>query len=321
MDAIIREISFEEYQARTSAWDKTFPYSPDSVVAVKELAFGCLGETSSKVSLWFDLPEPTTLTNQEIKRHKRNKHRKLLETPARDTSSRLSPFPGMKDAVGIKDSSQTLFENHCNKPFFHMQPYGNDSSVFHLIQLILKHRIAILLQRKYGDAVDTGKFLTVEEVELKAMFQNVKKDVEIWKWPVTKGRERIGAETTVPSCNANYEPSKESVVSCLWKGLVKSTSPQSLDNPERGSNEEKKCRRLPVFKELSKGKSIQGMGGQRLTHIKTYSDKSKDEANEVWKTIIGDNSGGWNLIKDHYLGAHETLVNKDKNMPLSAAIG
>lgn len=301
----------EEYRGRTSVWNKKYPYCPHNVVSIHELAFGCLGETTSKVSLWIDLPEPVSLTNQDIKRHKRNRQRKLAGSIGPVESLKLSPYPGSRYLGEVKESSRLCFENHCHKPFIHMQPIGNNAAAFHLIQLILKHRLSVLLRRKYNsDSLETKESIAHEEMKLQGLFLNMRNDVNKWKWPVTSGREHVSTETSVPHCSAHYEPNEASHVSNLWKSLLKHTSRHQDDD------DKSKRSRLAVFKTLAKGRSIQGDGDKRLPHIKSRAESLHFVSNEAWDTIIGEDSiGGWNLIKDHYLD--ETKRNKDKNMPLS----
>lgn len=280
---------------------------------VKELAFGCLGETSSKVSLWFDLPEPVHLTNQEIKRHKRNRQRKLVESSGRYPKLKSSPFPG---ASNDNESTTLSFEKHTLRPFFHMRTYGNNPVAFRLICSTLKHRISVLLRRKYShvhDMMHVRESLLKEEERLQCLFRNLVKDMNEWKWSVSKGREKVLPETDVPRCSAEYEPSKESIASCLWEGFVKSTSSPSSQNVDP------KCSRLRIFKNLSKGRSHKGVVDDRLIQLKSQGEKNIN--NNAWETIFGDeSSGGWNLIKGYYLlDANETK--KDKSMPLSPSHG
>ena len=324
-DSIFREITLEEYEGCKSASNKKFPYCPDEVVVVQELAFGCLGETSSKVSLWFDLPEPIVLTNQEIKRHKRTRQKKLLENNCRNAKLKPSPFPDSRIYSDAKESTNVSFESHCHKPFFHMRPFANDPAAFRLIKLMLKHRVSVLLLRKDHNSrthlnIEARELIMKEEARLQVLFQNLMNNMNHWKWPVSKGREKISAETSIPPCNTKYEPSKTSHASCLWDSFLKSISSPQCDQKVI-QNKEPERSRLPVFQKLSKGQSLEGEAGNKPFHIKSQSDEYGNIANDAWKTILGiESNGGWNLIQEHYLGPNDSKV-QDKNMPLSPPHG
>ena len=303
----------KEYQGRASVWNKNYLYSPNDIVVVKELAFGCLGEAASKVSLWFDVPEPIALTNQEIKRHKRNKQKKLLDTTIPDTPS---PFPG---DVHMKHIQNQSFESHSLKPFFHMQPVDNDYSGFHLITSILEHRVSSLLLKKFSrHSIEARVSLSKQDKILQGRFQKLQKNIELWKWPTSNGREKICTETLVPHCSAPYQPNQQAPVSNIWNSFL-SSAPIQLSDTDHDKDSMKAARhKLEVFKLLSKGKSVTSEANQILPHIKSCVRNDKVLANEAWQSIIGDDStGGWNLIKDHYLDGTEIQTNKDANMPLS----
>lgn len=324
IDSMIREISQEEYKGWNNTWDKQHPYNPNDVVVVRELTFGCLGEPASKVSLWFDLPEPTALSNHEIKRLKRNRQRKLLANACHDIMFKPSPFPGARSSAGENRSFNSSFETHAHKPFFHMRPTSNDPVAFHLIQSILKHRISVLLLRKYShvnDRVNTKESHLEQEARLQVLFTNIKKDIKRWKWPVPEERAKVCAETLVPPCSTMYNPSKETVAGCIWEGFLKSKTSLSGSQPaqvEKGHSRS----RLSVFRTLSQGRSVNGSMDNILPHIRSEANKELSKPNDAWLMALGqdESDNGWNLIKEHYLGANETN-HKDKSLPLSPPHG
>lgn len=137
-----------------------------------------------------------------------------------------------------------------------------------------------------------------------------------WKWPVSKGRENISVETSVPPCNTKYNPSKSSIASCLWDGFIMSISSPQCDQKEI-KNKGMERSRLPTVQQLSKGQSLEAGADNNLTHIKSHGLEDENIIDDAWETIIGIKSnGGWNLIQNHYLGSNEPKV-KDKNMPLT----
>ena len=315
IDSIIREITSQEYEGRTSAWNKKYPYTPNKVVAVKELTFGCLGEPSSKVSLWFDLPDPILLSNQEIKRFKRNRQRKLQESDRNVNAPKSSPFPGGKY---VSETYNKSFESHPHKPFFHMRPVENDTTTLNLIKDILNHRILVLQRKMFHKSKSlTGNQLSNLEIEaqLESRFQRIKNDMLYWQWPVSKGRETINANTSVPSCGAKYHPSKCTNASKVWESFL-----QTIDSPN--SDEKPEKLRLAVFSSLSNGVSIKGSKIHVLPHIKSNSSDDNISDNEAWKYISGaSRNSEWNLILAHYLSDSEKPCYKDTNMPLSPPQG
>ena len=302
IDSIVREITSQEYEGRTSAWNKKYPYTPNNVVSVKELTFGCLGEPSSKVSLWFDLPDPILLSNQEIKRFKRNRQRKLQESDGKNHSAKSSLFPGGKY---VSENYNKSFESHPHKPFFHMRPVENDITTLNLIKDILTHRILVLLRRKFHKSKSyTGRQCSNLDIEaeLESRFQRIKKDMLYWQWPVSKGRETINANTSVPSCGAKYHPSKYTNASRMWEGFL-----QSIDSSN--SDEKPEKRHLAVFSSLSHGVSLKGSKIHVLLHIKSNKNNDDVSKNEAWKYISGaGRNSEWNLILDHYNSEYEKHI-------------
>ena len=50
----VKEISEKEYNARNSPWKLPYPYTPQDIIIVREIAFP-VGDSSSKVSFCFDI--------------------------------------------------------------------------------------------------------------------------------------------------------------------------------------------------------------------------------------------------------------------------
>jgi hypothetical protein len=77
-DAIVQEISLDEYVARLTPWSQTgVPYSPFKVVRGHEVAFSPKGDTACNFSIWFD-EEPVRLEQTQIKRSRRIKQVRSL---------------------------------------------------------------------------------------------------------------------------------------------------------------------------------------------------------------------------------------------------
>lgn len=53
---IVKEISLEEYTARTTPWsDSEYSFNPGKVVTAHEIAFAPKGDNSANISVWFDV--------------------------------------------------------------------------------------------------------------------------------------------------------------------------------------------------------------------------------------------------------------------------
>ena len=146
-----------------------------------------------------------------------------------------------------------------------------------------------------------------------SIFNKIKQDMRKWKWPVSKGKENVCAETPVPRCSSEYNPSDESVSKTIWDCFLRSAPSLSNSSTENGSSNSP----LSVFRDLSKGCSVEGAVDNKLPHIKSHSDTNCGKSsNEVCESIFGnDDSNGWNLIREHYLGNNDSNQ-KDKNLPL-----
>ena len=321
---IIREINADEYEGSKSFWNKKFPYTPEEVVVVQELAFGCAGEAASRLSLWFDLCGLTQLSAQEIKRFKRTKQRNKASTS--NQLRKVTPYPGSNGIMpNLRESSSSSngrtkapssFDTHPHKPFFRMQPASNDPSSFSLIHQMLIHRISVLIQREFrafrGTESEVRHFVTSQDSKLRETFEQLSVVSKTWKWPITKGREQVTAETPVPKCSSKYTPTSTATISNIWDGFI------SAGIYETGTSEKQPSRsRLGVLHALSETRSI-GKGETLIPHIESQINRND---NDAWKSIILDSNDhtDWKVIKDHYLEA--TGKSRDKCMPLSSANG
>ncbi len=300
IDSIVREITFEEYEGQRT-------HSPNTVVAVKELTFGCLGEQSSKVSLWFDLPDPVLLSDHQIKRFKRDR-KKRQENSRYNVATKTSPFPGAKY---VNDNRNVAFESHVHKPFFHMRPISNDSTTMGLVKDILMHRISVL------SGTGTISSHKDSEAELENRFHRIKKDMLRWQWPVSKGREQTDANTPIPSCGSNYSPSEDTAVHQIWESYLGTMKPSNSKEARKRSSRSQ----LPVLSALSNGISTNCSKDQRCPHIKLNISSKDVSSNEAWKYISGDTKESvWSEIMVCYLKKNE-LSNKDASLPLSPPHG
>ncbi len=67
-NAVVEEISYEEYRARTTPWSNTgMLYNPRMFVTAHDVAFAPKGEHCANVSIWFDAL-PIRLEQSQIKR-------------------------------------------------------------------------------------------------------------------------------------------------------------------------------------------------------------------------------------------------------------
>ena len=77
---VVREISLDEYRARTTPWSQTgVPYTPLKIIHAHEVAFAPKGDPTSNFSVWFD-EEPIKLEQTQIKRSRRMKQVSLTLT-------------------------------------------------------------------------------------------------------------------------------------------------------------------------------------------------------------------------------------------------
>ncbi len=337
VDSIICEITAEEYRESKAMYNSKFQHpTRDEVVMVRELAFGCAGEPSSRLSLWFEIHDihVVELTPQEVKRFKRSKQR--MKAHHASNTKKLSPYPDSCKIVPLSQvrghtlSARTKappsFVNHPHKPFFYVQPASSEPKTLGLIREMILHRISVLIQREYraysGTETKVRDNITAEDKKLRETFQNIKAAYVKWNWPVTDGRDQVTDKTPVPKCSSRYTPKPSSAVSRIWDGFLQADMfDQGIDkihNNEVVTSQSK----LSVFRDLSMSRVVNEDVRETMTMIPCISNNfDEDTSNDAWKSILLDCDAyeDWEIIKDHYLEANR--LKKDKCMPLGSANG
>ena len=314
-DHFVHEISKEEYQGYRNFWDKKSCYRPNDVVMVTELAFGCAGESESKLSLWIDLPTITSPSQKEIKQHKREKQRQCKTSKTSAPEKMFTPFPGC-DENGTKS-----FQNHPFKPFFHMQTHS--TTAYNLTQSILSHRIRVLTS-KVCPSID-NILLHEEENELEEAFQNLKTDSISWHWPVSEGRDNVTKETPIPKCQDKYQPTESSShASTIWQSFQRNLpaiqETDSLDYDAKNTTD-----RLRIFRKLATG--CRDKNDCKLPNIKHFSANDNRmnllTKSETWKSLLHNSPDhrDWQMVQVHYLSSKAPNNTKEKGMPLSPTQG
>ena len=298
IDRMAKGISKEDYDAAKMMYNDNTAFKRDEVTVVQELAFGLCGEPASRVSLWFDLAnnEMTELSPQEVKKLKRCKQRSKGATDG----SQIMCYPGsewanMDSAQETRHSSSRImvsssfaqetrhsssrvmvsssFDTHPHRPFFRVEPVINDTIAVSLIQSILNHRITVLLQREYraysGEETVVKQFIAAQDTENKAFFRNINNSANAWEWAVTKDRQHVNEETSVPKTLTNYTPSSPSHVTPIWNGFL---------HEMKRSDEKNTSKRLPVFKKFHGSERSIG-GNATMPHINNATKNSSGDEN------------------------------------------
>jgi hypothetical protein len=304
----VKEISKEEYDVAKKWYNEDATYKSDQVIVVQELAFGCVGEQTSRVSLWYDLPEVTELSPQEVKRLKRNKQRS--KGPNSEGPHNVTCYPGYERtcsnmwserSCSARIRTATSFDSHPHKPFFRVEPVTKCSEAVELVRKVLYHRISVLIQREYraysANESVVKEIIISQDAKLEKMFQNIKKDVEMWQWPVSKGREIITEETKVPKTLTEYNPSSHSQVTPIWEGFLSLLKLRG--NNSAASSCEPSDTALPIFQKLAKSEKVNH--SKALPHI-TSQSKNRTE-NDFMESFFCD----WNQISAHYVDGNNTL--------------
>jgi hypothetical protein len=290
IDCIVKEIPKKDYDAAKMIYNANALYDRNEVIVVQELAFGLCGEPASRVSLWFDLAndDMAELSLQDIKklkrgnqRNTRTKARKILCYPGSD-------LPRSDYALEHSGSSRVMasssFDTHPHRPFFRVEPVMGDTVAMSLVQSILNHRIAVLLQREYrvykGEDAMVKAFVAIQDSDNKELFRNIKKCAAEWQWPVAKGRQNINKETSVPKTLTDYTPSSPSHVTPLWNGF--------LDEMKKSERKITTKKRLPIFKTIHSSPE----SNLSLPHIKG----SKNHVDDTLETFYEN----WELVSNFY---------------------
>ncbi len=308
-----------------------FQHPREEVIVVRELAFGCAGEPSSRLSLWFEIRDihVVKLTPQEVKRFKRSKQRvkahrtsikKLSPYPE---SCKIVPFPQVRGhALSTRTKAHPTFVNHPHKPFFYVQPASSEQKSLRLIREMIFHRISVLIQREYraylGTETKVRDDITAKDAKLREGFQQIKAAYVKWNWPVTHGRDQVTDKTPVPKCSSRYTPKPSSVVSRIWDGFLQAQGDDNIHKNEVATSQSKLC----VFRDLSMSRAVDKNVRESATLIPCIANNFDDEtSNDAWKSILldSDSNDDWQIIKDYYLEANR--LKKDKCMPLGSANG
>lgn len=279
------------------------------MIVVQEIAFGCFGEQASRVSLWYDLPEITELSPQEVKRLKRNKQRN--KGPNAESPNNMTCYPGYERtcsntwserSYSMRVRTATSFDTHPHKPFFRIEPVTKCSEAMKLVKNVVYHRISVLVQREYraysADEATVKEIIISQDVQLEKMFQNIKKGIEAWQWPVSKGRESMTEETKVPKALTEYNPSSPSQVTPIWDGFVSNFELQvndcasSLRQPTDST--------LPIFQKLANSERVHR--SKSMPHVTSRSNKTTT-GNDFMESFFND----WNQISAHYLDSNNAL--------------
>eukprot|EP00557_Chaetoceros_sp_GSL56_P000124 CAMPEP_0176500072 /NCGR_PEP_ID=MMETSP0200_2-20121128/13310_1 /TAXON_ID=947934 /ORGANISM="Chaetoceros sp., Strain GSL56" /LENGTH=1051 /DNA_ID=CAMNT_0017898623 /DNA_START=829 /DNA_END=3984 /DNA_ORIENTATION=+ len=305
----VKEISKQEYATAKALYNDDAVYKNDQVIIVQELAFGCVGEQSSRVSLWYDLPEITELSPQEVKRLKRNKQRNKGSNA--EGSNNVTCYPGYERtfsnvwserSYSMRIRTATSFDTHPHKPFFRVEPITKCSDVVDLVRNVLHHRISVLIQREYRayspNENIVKEIIISQDVQLEKMFQNIKKDVEMWQWPVSKGREIITEDTKVPKTLTEYTPASTSQVTPIWDGFLSLFELQGNDSTTSSCHQSPDST-LPVFRKLANSEKVSR--SKIMPHI-TYHTKNAAE-NDFMESLFSE----WNQISAHYLDGKNLL--------------
>ena len=296
----IKEISKTGYEAAKNFYNEGAAYKSDQVIVVHELAFGCVGEQTARVSLWYDIAEMIELTPQEVKRVKRNRQRNNSSNA--EAPNNITCYPGCDqttssawtDRSSMRVRTATSFDTHPHKPFFRVEPVTKVEEAVKLVIDVLYHRISVLIQREYrayskNDSVVRDIIISQDSV-LEKTFDRIKKDTENWQWPVSKGREIVTSETKVPKTLTKYMPSSTSQVTPIWDNF--------LCHLELGSNESKnKCSEpsesnLPIFKKIANSEVV---NPSKIVPL-ISSGSNNEERNEFIESFFHD----WKQISAHY---------------------
>lgn len=312
----IREISIDEYNASRTPWDKRYPYSPQSVMVARKIAFGSVGEANANVSLWFDIPasQIASCTPQMVKRLKRvrSKAQMLNRNKRKDPSPPAFPplpFHGTLVDPLVTNPVAESFHSVTYQPFFFTLVTNNDPAATNLVRDILLHRIITLRCNEPALA------LSNEDRILQDRYFALKRSMEKWRWPPCVGRGRVDVNTKVPECIAKYclPPigssklgfgNSDRYVAQVYgsfldrasQGYVETEIGDSLDMSFGRFHTTFGRPRLSTPRLLSEGICVpQSKWNQPLVRGEFYSG-----SNNAWK--------GWDSVKSHYAGEGKAAI-------------
>jgi len=195
----------------------------------------------------------------------------------------------------------TSFDTHPHKPFFRVEPITKCSDAEELMRNVLHHRISVLIQREYRayslNETIVKEIIISQDVQLEKMFQNIKKDVQMWQWPVSKGREIITEDTKVPKTLTEYTPSSTSQVTPIWDGFLSLFELQGDDSATSSCKPSDST--LQVFRNLGNSENVSR--SKTMPHITHHTKNAA--GNDFMESLFSD----WNQISAHYLDGNNAL--------------
>jgi hypothetical protein len=280
-DAVVEEISYEEYRARTTPWSTAgMLYNPSKFVTAHEVAFAPKGEHCANVSIWFDTL-PIKLEQSQIKRSRRLKQKKKAQIRNEHT------YPNANGALISRTSSADFPTSPPDiEPFVPMLPAENDNESQNLIMAIIEHRIdSMILQNCSFVNYEQVQELLAREMQLAKTFEAMNMFHEKWTWPKREGMGHVTISTKAPPGNIMpYIPLKNSMISpCvhIWSSFVKAIGDLNVDD---GTS-----KRLSVFRSIDGSIPRTSFGGSaKLPHIfSNASAKASSTKNDAtWKEIL-----------------------------------
>ena len=286
-NAVVEEISYEEYRAHTTPWSNTgMLYNPRMFVTAHEVAFAPKGEHCANVSIWFDAL-PIRLEQSQIKRSRRLKQKKRAQIRNEHT------HPNANGALISRTSSADFPTGPPDiNPFVPMLPAEDNADSHNFIMDIIENRInSIILQTcssVEGKQIDE---VFAHEAQLAMTFAGRTRFHEKWTWPKREGMGHVTISTKAPPGNIMpYIPLKNSTKSpCVhnWNTFVKTISESNATNESSSVFDGSK--RLSIFRLIDGSIPRTSCGGSaKIPHIlsNTSADAISSENDGTWKEIL-----------------------------------
>lgn len=270
----VKEISADEYEARTTPWTIGHSFDPTKVVTAHEVAFAPKGDHSANVSIWFDA-EPIKLEPSQIKRSRRLKQKK--KSAAKHTA------PNANGDL-ISRTTNTDFPSGYPEidPFVCMLPAKNDDESHGLIMSIIEHRINCIIIE------DCSSFVTEEQIamvyaglnKLKESFVSLFKFHEKNMWPKREGMTQINRSTMAPPSNTMPYIGSDKTSPCIhnWKSFVETIGLMNASTDAMPTSDAD-SRRLDTFKSFCKSS-----GKSTLPRIKAWW--AYDASYDTWREVV-----------------------------------
>lgn len=199
LEDVVREISLDEFQARTIPWaHPLYPFDPSRCVVAHEVAFAPKGDAGANVSIWFDA-RPIELAPSAIKDIRRLKQ----QAKANAKSGHARPH---KDGALIARRCRAIDFPDAppnEAPFVPMLPAEDNDNVHRFVLAIMEHGIDSLILRS-RPFVDKGQEDELYErmVELQEKFFGMSMFHEKWTWPKREGMAQVTVTTRAPPNNS-----------------------------------------------------------------------------------------------------------------------